>query len=156
MLFLNTMMQLVTGFQWSHFFKRHLFKTCWTVFLRPSIQRLQGSQSWWSSDRSEDAESQPEQALQGGAPHQPPLPPQPWQVEALLPQLGHQDEGLETGLEMGAGQGFPWACLGPRLRVGEAREEDRNWLLGSGEGLLGEREGVAVRREPFLSQTPPT
>lgn len=57
---------------------------------------------------------------------------------------------------MGAGQGFPWACLGHQLRVGEAQEEDRDWLLGSVEGLLGEREGGAVRREPFLSQTPPT
>lgn len=45
------------------------------------------------------------------------------------------------GLEKGIDRGFPGACLGPRLRAGEAQEEDQAWLRGSGEGLLREREG---------------
>lgn len=58
------------------------------------------------------------------------------------------------GLERGVGQGFLWACLGPQLRAGEAQEEDRDWLLGSGEGLLGERR-VCNEKGTFRS-TPPT
>lgn len=45
------------------------------------------------------------------------------------------------GLEKGVDQGFLGACLGPQLRAGEAQEEDQDWLLGSAEGLLKEREG---------------
>lgn len=44
-------------------------------------------------------------------------------------------------LEMGIDQGFPGAYLWSRLTVGEAQEEDQDWLLGSGEGLLKERQG---------------
>lgn len=40
------------------------------------------------------------------------------------------------GLERGVGQGFLWACLGPQLRAEKAQEEDQDWLLGSGKGLL--------------------
>lgn len=58
------------------------------------------------------------------------------------------------GLERGVGQGFLWACLGPRLRAGEAQEEDRDWLLEAGEGLLRERRGC--NEKGTLSQTPPT
>lgn len=58
-------------------------------------------------------------------------------MEEPFLQLVHQAEELEKG----AGQGFPWACQGPQLRVWEAQEEDQDWFLGSGEGLLGEREG---------------
>lgn len=47
------------------------------------------------------------------------------------------------GLEKGVGQGFPGACLGSRLRAGEAQKEDQDWLPGSGEGLLGERGGCS-------------
>lgn len=44
------------------------------------------------------------------------------------------------GLEKGVDQGFLGVCLGPRLRAGEAQEEDQDWLLESGGGLLRERE----------------
>lgn len=58
------------------------------------------------------------------------------------------------GLERRVGQGFLWACLGSRLRVGEAQGEDWDWLLEAGEGLLGERKGC--NEKGTLSQTPPT
>lgn len=58
------------------------------------------------------------------------------------------------GLERGVGQGFLWACLGPQLRAEKAQEEDQDWLLGSGKGLLGERRGC--NEKGTLSQTPPT
>lgn len=71
-------------------------------------------------------------ALQSGAPPQLPLPPQPWQVEEPILQLGHQAEVLEMGLEKRADQGFLRASLGPQLVPGEAQVEDLGWLLGSG------------------------
>lgn len=51
------------------------------------------------------------------------------------------------GLETGVGQGFLWAYL----RAEEAQEEDQDWLLGSGEGLLGERRDW--NEKGTLSQT---
>lgn len=57
------------------------------------------------------------------------------------------------GLEKGIDQGFLGACLGPQLRAGEAQEEDQDWLQGSGEGLLREREG-AISKELGLRSDP--